>query len=465
VRVKMEVNEIDFSKIIQLIKKKLILVIAITFICAASTAFVSYYVMKPEYKADISVRIGAAKSADGKTTFVGSTSSIALYQQLVRTYSVYAKSRLLAADIATKLMLDKTPGQVMGMITVTPDENTQFITISVKSGNADEALRIANQAARSLKSIAMNMEYGDSVQLVDDAQLTNTPLTSTRIKYIAAAFIFGAIASFILIYLAESMDRTVKDPEKLEAITGISVVGSLPKVKNREKKKYMDVLQDSNSVILESYRTLRNNLQCSLINKDLRIIAVSSCFPAEGKSTVVSNLAKIVAESGKKTLLIDCDLRKPTAHMRFGLSNSHGLTSLLLKESTMQQCIYDTELDNLKVIPSGPIVPDPSEMLGSASMKELLEEVRGAFDLILLDTSSILTFSDALAMINSIDGTLLVSVYGFTENEAVLTAKHACEKSGAKIIGIVENKIPRSASHYGYGYGYSSKYHNPHYSH
>ena len=465
----MEVNEIDFCKIFQLIRKKIILVITIIFLCTASTAFVSYYIMKPEYQADISVRVGVAKPADGKTASgVSTSSSISLYQQLVRTYSVYAKSRLLAEDIVTKLRLDKSPEQVMGMITVTPDEKTNFITMSVKSHNADEALRIANQAARSLKGIVMNMEYGDTVQLVDEARFTNPSFIFIQVKYIAAAFVFGVIASLILIYLMEIMDGTVKEPEKLEYITGISVIGSLPvdrrARKNRKKGKYIDVLQDTNSVISESYRSLRNNLQYSLNNNDLRIIAVSSCFAAEGKSTVVSNLAATMAQCGKKTLLIDCDLRNPTIHMRFGLSNSHGLTSLLLKESTLQQCINDTEIDNLKVILSGPTTPDPSEVLGSVSMKELLEEVRGTFDLILLDTSPVLTFSDAFAMTNYIDGTLLVSVYGFTENEAVLAAKHAYGKSGAKIIGIVENKIPRSAGHYGYSYGYSSKCYNRHYS-
>jgi len=228
--------------------------------------------------------------------------------------------------------------------------------------------------------------------------------------------------------------------------------------------KDIAIFEDPKSQISEAYRTLRSNLQFSLVDKESSIIGVTSCAPREGKSTVISNLAVAMAESGKRTLLIDCDLRKPTIHKRFGISNSHGLTSLLLKESTLEQGIHRTEVENLTVIPSGPIPPNPSEILGSENMRKLLGKVRETFDIILIDTPPVLGFSDVFALTPSIDGTLLVAVYGNTEKAAILRAKDAHEKAGTTILGIVENKIPESASKYGYGYGYSSKYYNSYYS-
>lgn len=212
---------------------------------------------------------------------------------------------------------------------------------------------------------------------------------------------------------------------------------------------------DPKSSAAEAYRTLRTNLQFSMLDKDSNIIAITSCEPGEGKSTIISNLAISLAQSGKKVLLIDCDLRKPIIHKKFGISNTTGLTSLLLKESTIEEAIYKVDIPNLGLIPSGPVPPNPSEILGSKKMGKILEELRNYFDIILLDSPPVLVVSDLHVLASSVDGILLVATYGITEKNAILRAKEGILKVGGKVLGVVENKIPQDAEGYGYsGYGY-----------
>lgn len=212
---------------------------------------------------------------------------------------------------------------------------------------------------------------------------------------------------------------------------------------------------DPKSAAAEAYRTLRTNLQFSMLDKDSNIIAVTSCAPGEGKSTIVANLAVSLAQSGKKVLLVDCDLRKPTIHKKFGISNASGLTSLLLKESTLEEAIYKVDIPNLGLIPSGPVPPNPSEILGSKKMGKILEDLKNYFDVILLDSPPVLVVSDLHVLASTLDGILLVATYGVTEKNAILRAKESIIKVGGKVLGVVENKIPQDAKGYGYsGYGY-----------
>lgn len=211
----------------------------------------------------------------------------------------------------------------------------------------------------------------------------------------------------------------------------------------------------------EAYRTLRTNLQFSMLDKDSNIIAVTSCEPGEGKSTIICNLAISLAQSGKKVLLVDCDLRKPIVHKKFGISNASGLTSLLLKESTIEEAIYKVDIPNLGLIPSGPVPPNPSEILGSKKMSKVLDELRNYFDIILLDSPPVLVVSDLHVLASSIDGILLVATYGVTEKNAILRAKESIIKVGGKVLGVVENKIPQDAKGYGgYGYGQYKGYYS-----
>lgn len=203
----------------------------------------------------------------------------------------------------------------------------------------------------------------------------------------------------------------------------------------------------------EAFRTLRTNIQFSDVDGNLKTIVITSTSPGEGKSTVLANLAVAFAQSGKQVLIVDCDLRRPTVHKNFNISNNIGLTNILIKDKLMDECINDTEIDNLTAIACGPIPPNPSELLGSKRMVDFIKNAEEQFDIVLLDAPPVLAVTDAQVLSKVSDGVLLLSSYGYTEKKALVKSKEQLDKVGAKLLGVILNKVKDSKDSY---YG---KYH------
>jgi capsular exopolysaccharide synthesis family protein len=211
-------------------------------------------------------------------------------------------------------------------------------------------------------------------------------------------------------------------------------------------------LKNPKSRAAEAYRTLRTNIQFSSLDEEIKSIVVTSSGPGEGKSTTMANLAIAMAQSGKKVVLMDCDFRKPTIHKKFGLPNSQGLINILAQDRKFEEIIITTDVNNLYVIPSGPVPPNPSELLGTKKMKALLTELTRIFDMVLIDAPPVLAVTDAQILSTIVNGTIIVSAYGKSDKHALLKAKENIEKVGGKILGVVINKVPEQAN------GYYGKY-------
>lgn len=206
------------------------------------------------------------------------------------------------------------------------------------------------------------------------------------------------------------------------------------------------------SPISEQYRTVRTNLQFSAVDGDLRTMLVTSSGPAEGKSSTVANLAIVFAQQEKKVLLIDADLRKPTVHYTFRADNRQGLSSVLLGDVALADAVCHTDEPTLHVLPSGPIPPNPSELLGSKAMMKLIEEAKHVYDLIIFDTPPVLAVTDAQILANIVDGSLLVVRSKKTDKEDALKAKELLLPAKSKLLGAVLNDKEMPKSHY-YYYG------------
>jgi protein-tyrosine kinase len=210
---------------------------------------------------------------------------------------------------------------------------------------------------------------------------------------------------------------------------------------------------DPKSPISEQYRTIRTNIQFSVVDRTLRSLMVTSSAPAEGKSTTVANLAVVFAQQGKKVLLVDADMRRPTVHYTFRQDNHVGLTNVLTKQATLQTAIKETDVENLYVLTSGPIPPNPAELLASQAMENLLAEAYEQFDLVLFDTPPVLAVTDAQILANQCDGTILVIHSGKTEIEAAQKAKELLLAAKGKLLGVVLNQKKQKESSYYYYYG------------
>lgn len=217
--------------------------------------------------------------------------------------------------------------------------------------------------------------------------------------------------------------------------------------------------------IAEAYRMLRTNIQFSNINKDIKSIVITSSGINEGKSTVGINLAIAVAQTNKKVLLIDSDLRSPTIHKFIGIQNYTGLTNILVDNVDFKKLIKSVDnVENLDILISGPIPQNPSELLGSSRMKKFLQRISSEYDMILLDSPPVGLVTDAAILSIMVDGTILVCEAGQTEIEELKNVKSSLEKIHANILGVVMNKIPldnegrfKYRGYYSYGADKSGK--------
>ncbi|MFZ7942490.1 CpsD/CapB family tyrosine-protein kinase [Neobacillus sp. 19] len=207
------------------------------------------------------------------------------------------------------------------------------------------------------------------------------------------------------------------------------------------------------SPISEQYRTIRTNIQYSSIDSEIRTIMVTSSGPAEGKSTTAANLAITFAQLGKKVLLVDADLRKPTVHHTFEVNNLVGFTTVLTKQKTLEKAVLDTEEQDLYVLPSGPIPPNPAELLSSKSMEQFIEDAKSQFDYVIFDTPPLLAVADPQIIANQCDGSVLVVFSEKTEIDQAKKAKELLANAQSKLLGVVLNHKQIKSNDYYYYYG------------
>ena len=213
-------------------------------------------------------------------------------------------------------------------------------------------------------------------------------------------------------------------------------------------------LHTPKSPIAEAYRILRTNIQFSGLDKPIKTLLVTSAGPFEGKSLTVSNLGVAFAQSGLKVLIIDCDMRKPKQNKHFEVNNDQGLSKILIGELSLNDGLHDVGIEGLKLIPTGPTPPNPAELLGSQKMKDFMTELKGMFDIILVDTPPVVAVTDAALMAANVDGVLLVVASGEAKIEMTQKAKELLLNVNARIIGTVLNMVDVDGEEYYYYYYY-----------
>lgn len=208
----------------------------------------------------------------------------------------------------------------------------------------------------------------------------------------------------------------------------------------------------------EAYRVIRTGIQFAQAGKELQTIALTSCTQNEGKSTTIANLAVVLTQAGKSVLLIDCDMRNPTVHKNFNLSNKVGLSSCISMGTALSDAVQKTSIEGLYALTGGVIPPNPSELLGSEQMKNVLQRAKEQYDYVLIDTQPVMPVTDALIVGRFVDGMILVIASAEVKVEMARDVKNQLVNAGANILGVVLNKV--RSEHHGYGYGYYYYYGN-----
>lgn len=270
----------------------------------------------------------------------------------------------------------------------------------------------------------------------------------------ALGLILAVAGAFFLEYL----DDTVKTAEDAWRVLDLPTLGAIARISSiKESQEHVVTARHPRSPITEAYRVLRTNIQFSGLTNSSATLLVTSAAPGEGKTTTAANLAVIMAQAGKQVILIDSDLRRPAMHRFFGLPNSLGLTNLLVEEPDLEATLAKTEVDGLRVLTSGPLPPNPTELLSSPQMAALIQQLKARADVVILDSPPALAVADASVLATQVGATLMVIEAGHTRSEVCRQSKEILERVGGKLLGVALNKLSRrrAAGYYCYYYYYS----------
>lgn len=309
-----------------------------------------------------------------------------------------------------------------------------------------------------------------NVKIIDRAIKPHIPVKPNKKMNLMLGALLGLGLGVGITFMIEYLDRSVRKPEDLERM-GYNVLATIPKIEIEKLEKAKSKLNESATIearlithidpkspVSEAYRTLRTNLQFSKIEKQLKTILVTSAGPKEGKSTTAANLAIALSQAGNKVLIIDADLRRPILHSVFGMPKEEGLTNYLAGTITYDQLFKETVVDNLKLITSGVLPPNPSELLASQKMLDLLGGLKEEFDIVVIDSPPVIAVTDATILSTKVDGTLLVVYAGQTERDAIKRAANMLSSVSARLLGIVLNGFDVQGIYGSYYYYYYHHY-------
>jgi len=312
----------------------------------------------------------------------------------------------------------------------------------------------------SLETIRLaRLQNTPNIVQIDAASKPTEPIRPRPVTNMAMAGAIGLILAVGIAFLIENLDDTLKTPEDVEQFLGVPVLGFVATMPTKRKTaKDIFVVQQPHSPVSEAFRSLRTNLESASREKPIRTLLVTSTGPSEGKTTIATNLAVVFSHNKKRVVLMDADMRRPHVNLLFGMANRKGLSNLLTNAehiSTIGKVRKD--LPNLLVVTSGNLPLNPTELLGSTRMGMVLNEASNLADITIIDTPPSLV-SDAQILAARVDAVLFVIQPGETSANIVASALESFKRSGARIVGVVMNRIPKNRDYYYGGYRYYSSY-------
>ncbi len=440
-------EEIDLKELLNygLKKVKIFLIILASVIGLGS--IYTLFLQKPTYQSYATIVLGSNES---KTI---TQSDVNLNKNLVDSYTEIVKSRLVLDQVNEELNYGYSYGELAGKISVSDVNNTEIIKISVTESTPVRAKDIANTTAEIFTKEVKPIYKIDNITILDRAiendKPSNAGLLKQEIIYTLIGAFLGAGTIFVMFYF----DRSVKTAEQVESATKLPILGQIRKTSRNLDKNELIVKTNPKSNISEDIRTVRTNLQFSLASNKAQTVLITSSNPQEGKSFTSSNLAVAMAQSGKSTLVVDCDLRLGRVHEIFDITNSAGLSNMLADHKTAKFVDYahKTKIKNLAIITRGTVPPNPSELLNSADMERFIKTVKRHFDYIIFDGAPVNGLSDSLVVAKKVDKTIVVCSTNTTTIDELSKAIKSLSTIDAKVAGVVLNRVvDKKNKKYGY---------------
>jgi len=334
---------------------------------------------------------------------------------------------------------------------------TQYMVFKSDVARAENLLTILDDR---IKEINVTEDTGAlNISILEVARAGEVPVKPQKARTLAMMLVLGIMAGGGLAMLRDWMDRRLRSADEITAVLGIPVLGTVPSMSKRQtiSERGMIVHKETASLAAEAYRTIRTAVFFGVPDGKAKVILVTSPLPGDGKTTLVSNMAIAMAQADQKTLVIDADFRKPMQHNIFSLKADHGLSAVIAGRSRLEDCIHDPGVPNLSVMPAGPEIPNPSEMLNSKAFAEVLGRLKQRYDRVIIDSPPVMPVTDARILAALCDVTVVVLRAEQSTRNAAMQARDGLLSVGANLLGAIVNDVSKRNGHYGYysNYGYS----------
>ncbi|WP_257430236.1 polysaccharide biosynthesis tyrosine autokinase [Nocardioides carbamazepini] len=452
------VDTLDFKQFVGVLRRRWLSVVALMAVGVGVASLLSFVVLTPKYesKSTVFLSVDVRESTDAIT---------ALYfaQTRATAYADLARSQELSQRVIDALDLDMTPGQLAGEITAEVVETTSLIQLKVTDTSARQAQTIndvlTDQFTRYISELETpgGTSSGESpqitAQITDKASYNPSQVSPRTALYLVVAGLVGLLLGIALALVRELLDRTIRTADHVSEITEAPVLASVGFDTDMRNAPLLTDLGGF-AARTEAFRLLRTNLQFIDLDNQPRCLVITSAVPGEGKTMTATNLAVALAQTGRNTLIIDADLRRPRVATTLGLDPAIGLTTALIGRTEIHDAIQVHEASGLHVLASGAKPPNPTEILQSRITQDLLQRLRASYDIVIIDAPPLLPVADTSVLATIGDGVILVVRHAETTRDQVAEAVKRLNQVGGRLYGIVVNMVAKRAigSYYYYYY-------------
>lgn len=411
----------------------------------------------PEYQATNRVFV----QTQAGSSVADLSSGVNFASQQITSYADVATTPLVLDPVIDELGLDTTARELAGRISTTVPPETLILEITVTDEDPAQAAAIANTTSESLRAQVAALETSDEEPTVELTVITpatepTSPASPSIPRNVAVGLVLAVLAGVAIAIMRDLLDNRVRRPDDIERLFEQPVIAAIPASKDAKHLPLVSA-QHPQSMQAEAYRGLRTNLQFMGLTSESRSVLITSSLPGEGKTSSAINLAHVIAQAGNRVLLIDADLRRPSVAGYLGLEGDAGLTTVLIGEANIEDVAQPLETEGLEVLASGPIPPNPSELLGSKNMQDLLNDAMAKYDFVVVDTAPLLAVTDAVVLSHYVGGTVVVAQSQRVRKPQLGQALDKLEAVQARVLGIILNRVQSgSQGAYIYNYSYSS---------
>lgn len=422
------------------------IVIVVLAVVGGGAAFGYARTLAPEYSSTAAVMV-VPQHGESTNELVQGSSYV---QSLVQTYTVLASSPLVLSPVIEELGLEETPTQLAKRVTVVNTLNTVVIEISVTDSSAKSAQRITEEITDSLIEAVPQVSPSDAedksavrLETIAPARMPQAPIgPNTRLITLVGAAL-GLAAGIVYALFRRVLGTRITERGDIAAVTDAPVIGEIVAWR-RSYTILSTMLRSRDSRSAESFRGLAANLKYVAVDRDLRVVMMTSSAPHEGKSSVSIGLAGALAESGHRVLVIDADLRRSSIATQLQLEGSIGVTSVLVGEVTFDEAVQHSEAMNIDIIAGGAAAPNPGQLITSHRLRELVDTARENYEYVIIDSAPALVVSDALWLADLSDGVLVVARSGTTRRKQISAVLSTLKSTHKDVVGIVLNAVKRS---------------------